>query len=227
MITKDCSRCGHSLPNTSLFFKKRMKSSDLLTSVCKKCDTIVANEYKHRVMTSRKEYRSQTCSKCLINKSYTEYSKDNKKLSGLSGSCKLCVQAYKDLHKDKIAEYKESYKPHRNKERRARRLKDPQYRIMEVCRSRIWRTLKGITKSARTVDLIGCSIELLIQHIEGQFDDWMSWENYGKWHVDHIIPCASFDLTDEDQQRLCFHFTNLQPLEASENIKKGCKKGNG
>ena len=51
----------------------------------------------------------------------------------------------------------------------------------------------------------------------------MSWDNYGKWHIDHIIPCASFDLADETQQRLCFHFTNLQPLEASENMRKGCK----
>lgn len=52
----------------------------------------------------------------------------------------------------------------------------------------------------------------------------MSWENYGSyWHVDHKIPCAKYDLTDPNQQKACFHFSNLQPLEASENIRKSDK----
>jgi HNH endonuclease. len=53
----------------------------------------------------------------------------------------------------------------------------------------------------------------------------MSWDNYGRdgWHIDHIRPCASFDLTDPEQQRQCFHYTNLQPLWAADNIRKGAK----
>jgi hypothetical protein len=51
----------------------------------------------------------------------------------------------------------------------------------------------------------------------------MTFDNFGKWHIDHIIPCASFDLTKPEQQRQCFHYTNLQPLWAFENLSKGSK----
>jgi hypothetical protein len=69
--------------------------------------------------------------------------------------------------------------------------------------------------------LIGCSITQLREHIEKQFTDGMSWDNYGKWHVDHIVPCSAFDLFDASQQQACFHFTNLQPLWAKDNRAKG------
>lgn len=74
------------------------------------------------------------------------------------------------------------------------------------------------------MELLGCTLEEFKSHIEKQFDDKMTWENYGAyWHVDHIIPCASFDLTKEDDQRRCFHYTNMQPLEAHANMRKGAK----
>jgi len=73
------------------------------------------------------------------------------------------------------------------------------------------------------MELVGCSIEELMKHIESQFTDGMSWENQGEWHIDHVRPCASFDLTDEQQQRECFHYTNLQPLWAEDNLRKRAK----
>lgn len=80
-------------------------------------------------------------------------------------------------------------------------------------------------KACKTTRLIGCTVEELRHHLEAQFADGMSWDNYGRngWHVDHIRPCASFDLTDPEQQRQCFHYTNLQPLWAADNIRKGDK----
>ena len=62
-----------------------------------------------------------------------------------------------------------------------------------------------------------------MDHLEKQFQPGMSWDNHGYdgWHVDHIRPCASFDLTDEEQVRKCFHYTNLQPLWAKDNLRKG------
>jgi hypothetical protein len=70
--------------------------------------------------------------------------------------------------------------------------------------------------------LVGCSSNHLKTHLEAQWEPGMTWANYGihGWHIDHIRPCASFDLTDPEQQRECFHYTNLQPLWAAENIKK-------
>jgi hypothetical protein len=79
-------------------------------------------------------------------------------------------------------------------------------------------------KSAKTLDLLGCTIEQLRAHLEKQFRPGMSWENYGygadKWNIDHIRPCATFDLTDPVQQRKCFNFSNLQPLWQPDNFSK-------
>jgi hypothetical protein len=59
--------------------------------------------------------------------------------------------------------------------------------------------------------------------LEGKFKERMSWENHGDWHIDHIKPCASFNLLDEEEKKKCFHYTNLQLLWASENLSKGYK----
>jgi hypothetical protein len=85
----------------------------------------------------------------------------------------------------------------------------------------MYHLLKGIRKTTGTEELVGCSANELKAHLESQFKPGMSWDNYGKWHVDHIKPCASFDLTQEEEQRKCFHFTNLQPLWEYENLSKG------
>ena len=75
------------------------------------------------------------------------------------------------------------------------------------------------------MELIGCSIPKLRQHLENQFTFGMNWKNYGfGWHVDHRLPCSSFDLPNEEEQLKCFNYQNLQPMWASENKKKGAKK---
>lgn len=78
-------------------------------------------------------------------------------------------------------------------------------------------------KSESTQDLLGCEWDFFIKWIESKFSDGMSWENRNQWHIDHIRPCRSFDLTDISQQRQCFHYTNLQPLWAKDNLSKGGK----
>ena len=71
------------------------------------------------------------------------------------------------------------------------------------------------------MELIGCSIDHLITHLEKQFKTGMTWDNYGQWHVDHIKPLTSFNLDEPEQQRCACHYTNLQPLWADENKSKG------
>jgi hypothetical protein len=102
-------------------------------------------------------------------------------------------------------------------------LKDPRRRIINNLSRRVRNVLDG-SKSASTMKLVGCDIDWLKAWFEIQFKPLMTWENYGPaWHIDHIKPCAKFDLTDPDQQKLCFHFTNLQPMWASDNSSKGAK----
>lgn len=107
----------------------------------------------------------------------------------------------------------------RNK-KRERYHTDLNFKVKHNLRSRIWNVLTGKSKNKSTEILLGCTIDELRVHIESQFKDNMSWENYGKWHIDHIRPCASFDLSDPEQQALCFHYTNLQPLWAKDNLSK-------
>lgn len=119
---------------------------------------------------------------------------------------------------------------------RKRRQADPVHRIGQALRCSVYggvvRYRRGI-KSGRTQELLGCSFEQLAKHLESLWQPGMSWENYGAyriggsmtWHIDHIRPLASFDLTDPEQQKQCFHYTNLQPLWADENIAKSDRIG--
>jgi hypothetical protein len=105
-----------------------------------------------------------------------------------------------------------------------KRKNDINFKILCNLRTRLWRALKGkVKKSKHTTQLLGCSIEELKQHLEKQFTKGMAWENYGKWEIDHIIPCYSFDLTKEEEQCKCFKYTNLQPLWETDNIRKSRK----
>jgi len=82
--------------------------------------------------------------------------------------------------------------------------------------------LKGNKKHDSSMNLLGCSPDFFKKHIESNFTEGMTWENYGVkgWHIDHILPCASYDLSSLEQQKMCFHYSNLQPLWWYDNIKK-------
>jgi hypothetical protein len=103
---------------------------------------------------------------------------------------------------------------------------DVQYRLRCNLRNRISCALKAINKD-RTVSHVrdlGCTIEELRRFLEVQFHSGMSWDNYGTlWHIDHIFPLNSFDLSDEAQQKKAVHYLNLQPMLAEINLRKGSK----
>jgi len=98
-------------------------------------------------------------------------------------------------------------------------------RIKDSLRSRLYSFVKGKNKKS-SFEYVGCSIDELKNHLSSQFTEGMSWENYGEWHIDHIRPCASFDLSKEDERFKCFNYSNLQPLWAKDNLKKGAKEMN-
>jgi len=104
---------------------------------------------------------------------------------------------------------------------------DVKYILVRRLRHRLYNAFKakGIKKSNTTMNLCGCSPDELRKHIENQFSKHpgMSWNNRHMWHIDHILPINSFDITDVEQQKKCFHYTNLQPLWAMDNLLKSDK----
>jgi hypothetical protein len=155
--------------------------------------------------TKRKEYRLKNKEKI---KNYIKNYRENNK-----NTIKIQQKKYFQKNKEKRKEYVNF-----------KYANDLEFMLKKKIRSRFTEILnkKNIKKTTKTLDLIGCSVEELKTHIESQFKKGMTWENYGLygWHIDHIKPCASFDLTDPVQQKLCFHYTNLQPLWAKDNWEK-------
>lgn len=102
-----------------------------------------------------------------------------------------------------------------------------QVRLRQNLSRRIRCALQGTAKSEATIKMIGCSVERLRQHLESLFQDGMTWENYGLrgWHIDHIRPVSSFDLSLPEEQQKAFHYSNLQPLWAEDNMKKSDRWG--
>lgn len=111
----------------------------------------------------------------------------------------------------------------KREDRLARYRNDPHYKMAILMRTRIGKLIKRGDKSAATKELLGCDRETFVAHIEKQFKPGMTWDNWSfhGWHVDHIKPLISFDLTVPEQQKAAFHYTNLQPLWAAENMIKG------
>lgn len=111
------------------------------------------------------------------------------------------------------------------KRRRERLANDPTYAITRRLRTRMSHAIHAAQagKAAASAVLLGCSAEFLKTYIESKFLPGMSWDNRHLWHIDHCIPCAKFDMLDPEQQKQCFHYTNLQPLWAEDNYRKGDK----
>jgi hypothetical protein len=136
--------------------------------------------------------------------------------------------------RDTQLEYKRDYSRRYKKELylkyMQRKLSSPIIRVKTNLRVRLWEILKKVRKGfykEKLNTMLGCSSKFLKQHLESKFTEGMTWENYGrgigKWSVDHIVPCASFDLTVKEEQHKCFHYSNLRPLWSQENSSKGKK----
>jgi hypothetical protein len=102
---------------------------------------------------------------------------------------------------------------------------DPEFKILQTLRCRLYHALinQKVDKLYKTKQLTGCNLPFLKGYLEAKFTEGMTWENHGKWHIDHIKPCCSFDLNNDEEQKKCFYYTNLQPLWAKDNLSKGGK----
>jgi hypothetical protein len=162
------------------------------------------------------------------NKKY--YQKNQKRMKQRTAKfrehCPNYMTVWRENNKEKVKKQKREWiekNRHKiNEQERQRRKKDHAYRIKKNLRRRVNEVIKKPNKKhTSTFELLGCSLDELLKHLEKQFVKGMNWKNYGNlWHIDHIIPCASFDLAYPEQQKKCFHYTNLQPLWAIDNIRK-------
>ena len=184
-------------------------------------------EIRIRDLRGQVAYRQKPDVKARMQKYRKEYRKTAKGLEWIKNYRK----SYYEKNCEKLIEKQREYcknpevKKLINKRRRQKTATDPQFAIGLRVRGRLSKALKkvGAVKSQKTKELLGCSFEFLKEHIESQFKEGMSWENRSSFHIDHIRPLASFDLTDPKQLKAACHWTNLQPLYPIENIRKGDK----
>ena len=151
--------------------------------------------------------------------------------------CKGAMRWHHENYETKIKDkmYKRAKKWRKNNKdkiklrEREKEKEDLGYKLKKRIRTRINNAIRFNTnfesrKDKRTLELLDVSnIEFVWKHLESKFKPGMTRENCGKWHIDHIVPCASFDLKCPVQQLTCFHYSNLQPLWAKENLSKGAK----
>jgi len=211
---------------------------------CKKCyeknkekrkekrkERYYANIEKNREYTknSMKKRRSENPEK------YKEYAQSEKNKAYQKEYREKNKEKQKEYNKDyylknqnELKNYQKNYQKENKEIRRKRYKKDkeiPERKIRMILRSRFKAAVKKDCKNSSVIKLLGCSIDEFKIYLESKFQEGMTWENHGLkgWHIDHIIPCASFDLTKEEEQKRCFHYSNLQPLWWIDNLTKSNK----
>lgn len=130
-----------------------------------------------------------------------------------------CVECLREDRDRRLAENPDLAKKERSK-KNARVKADPRQKLMHALRIRLLRALKGDYKSGSAVRDLGCSIDYFKKWIEEQFQEGMTWDNHGEWHLDHVRPLYKFDLSDREQLLEAMHYTNYQPLWAIDNMRK-------
>ncbi len=185
---------------------------------------LVREKSRARYLAKRDEIIARVCA----------YAKRNREKINARNRARVAEDPAKarDLQRATYLRCRENDKARRGAKRRElaaymrhKRASDPCFLVADRLRRRINGALsrQSAGKCAGLVDVAGCSLADLVSHITRQFVDGMSWENRSLWHIDHIIPCSAFNLTDPEQQRVAFHYTNLRPAWSADNLRKQAK----
>jgi len=140
----------------------------------------------------------------------------------MANAKKLNPKEYYEKHQKWVKEHPEKTREYRRRIEHKLYNNNLNFRLSKILRSRIQAAIKKGHKCDHTIKILGCSVSEFKKHIESLWKENMTWANYGLygWHIDHIKPCASFNLNDPEEQKICFHYTNMQPLWAKDNLKK-------
>ncbi len=213
---KTCIGCKRAKPKAE--FSNNKTKKDGLRNNCKACDKQYRQENAEKFAEYQKRYRQENAE---YQKRYRQENAEYQKRYRQENA--EYQKRYRQENAEKIAEYAKQY----NKQYiRERLLVDPLFKfsmnVRSLVRSSFKRSkTKNFKKQTKTETLLGCTIAQLHEHLVKQFMPGMSLDNHGEWHIDHIIPLATAQ-TQQDIERLC-HYTNLQPLWAEDNLKKGDK----
>jgi hypothetical protein len=221
MEVKICNVCN--LEKKILEFHRRKDSKDGLRNECKNCTRLRINNYRQKNTNKVNQWNRET-----YYRNITKHRETKKKYREINKeTLKVKEKIYRDNNKEKINKYYYDNRKTLCKKAldriQTRRKNDIMFRIKLSLRARVYSFLKKneITKKNRTFELVGCNPNELKEFLEKKFVDGMCWENYGKWHIDHIIPLSSAK-TEEEIYKLC-HYSNLQPLWATDNLRKSNK----
>jgi len=233
---KICLKCHKS--KESFDFNKDRGRPDGRFPYCRECvkqsQKIRYKENKFNILNEQKIYYKKNRSLILErNKAYGDKNKKKKQKydknynKANKEARKIASKKYRLENKDKIAESNRLYRATQNKQlvrayhsnyMKNRRNYDPLFKFSCNLRNRINKIFLNKSKPNKTFEMLGCSIEFAKRYLENQFQDGMTWDNYGKWHVDHKIALCTAKTTEE-LEKLC-HYTNLQPLWAIDNLRK-------
>lgn len=223
---KKCSKCKDE--KLLSFFYNNRRHLFGKAPYCKECHK---KEQKARTTKYKERYKA-------ISRAYYWKNRERELLKGkkryIKNKDKIQVRhkKWREDNKEYMADYHKKWYAKNRKDKLAKNYKwernqsksNPIFKIRKNLRIRVYNVIKNNVKSASIMKLLGCSIEFLKSYIEKRFVPGMTWENYGPcWHIDHKKPCALFDFSKEDDQKKCFHYTNLQPLFAIDNMRKHAK----
>ena len=185
-------------------------------SLCKKeLELSSKNFYKNKNEVGGFDYRCKPCKLTYYQNNKEKYKKNSKNWQIINpNKVKSITKKYRQSEKGISAR-----KKYRKKEYTQKYNEDIKWTLSRNIRIRLNQALKNNFKSGKTLELLGCSLIELKLYLEQQFLPEMTWGNHGEiWEIDHTKPCASFDLADIEQQKECFHYTNLQPLFKTTEI---------
>lgn len=222
MDEKICSKCSINQPISNFEYRK---DNDKYRNACRTCTKAMNKEYRKTFVpgaNARKEELKKkpqrTCLTCNIEKDVEEFAMRSD-TNERRNQCILCRNAY-------VAEFKRApeAKVQIAKNLKERRETDENYKLRNYLRTRVKHlATHPEINSIKMIEMTGCSIQEFRSHISKQFKKGMSWDIPDSFQLDHIIPCAHFDLSKEEDKKRCFHYTNYQPLTPEENTKKGAK----
>jgi hypothetical protein len=222
---KTCITCKLQLNITN--FNKDKTWIDGYNSKCHKCyaETRWKKKDKKEVIVS--DIKNKICVECKQNKDINMFKISSISTDGYYGLCNDCIPEKTWTDEKQKASYKKYVENNKDKlrEKWKRDGQKINRRIRDSLNHRISETLKASKtyKNNTTFTYIECDREYFTKWFEFIFEEKMSWNNYGEWHIDHVIPCSTFDLTKEDDKKKCFSWKNLRPCWSKENISKGNK----